>query len=46
MLPSSKVAAKIPILLYLYGMLLAPDPVIIDLKFTLKLKKGHYENPD
>ena len=25
-------------------MLLAPDPIIIDLKFVLKLKKGYYVN--
>ena len=27
-------------------MLLAPDPIVIDLKFALKLKKGHYANID
>ena len=27
-------------------MLRAPDPVIIDLKFALKLKMGHYANTD
>ena len=27
-------------------MLLAPDPIIIDRKFVLKLKKGHYANID
>ena len=27
-------------------MLLAPDPLIIDIKFALKLKKEHYPNID